>query len=281
MARDLPGAPAAELAGLGFAWRVAYSPRRRRVSVRIQDGQALVCAPSGASEERVLRALLEHQDWVRRHLEEDRRLGEAHGLVEPAWRDGGCFMWRGAPLAIELGAGRAEFVRGAGRTSRLRLASPLAADASAVRAAARAWCIGEAGRVIAERFAVMQERSPVPHAGMKVIGLKTVWGRCWRDGRLEFSWRLALFEDDVIDYVVATSSITSSPTSSRTCSASTTARPSSRPCGRCFPKPRASSGSCGSRPPATSRPERARIANSQVRNPLGKDSGFARRYHYM
>lgn len=46
------------------------------------------------------------------------------------------------------------------------------------------------------------ERMAVTPAGVKINGAKTRWGSCNNLGGINFSWRLIMAEDDVIDYVV-------------------------------------------------------------------------------
>jgi predicted metal-dependent hydrolase len=59
-----------------------------------------------------------------------------------------------------------------------------------------------AKRDLAERIAGFAERMSVVPAAIKINGAKTRWGSCSAKKNLNFSWRLMMAGDDVIDYVV-------------------------------------------------------------------------------
>ncbi|MCL2385939.1 MAG: M48 family metallopeptidase [Defluviitaleaceae bacterium] len=56
--------------------------------------------------------------------------------------------------------------------------------------------------VIAERVAYFSEKMGVSPASVKITSAKTRWGSCISKKRINFSWRLIMAHDDVIDYVV-------------------------------------------------------------------------------
>jgi predicted metal-dependent hydrolase len=55
---------------------------------------------------------------------------------------------------------------------------------------------------ISERAGRFSEQMNVSPSAVKINGAKTRWGSCSASKSLNFSWRLLLADDDVIDYVV-------------------------------------------------------------------------------
>jgi len=57
--------------------------------------------------------------------------------------------------------------------------------------------------VLSERAGHFASLMGVIPAGIKITGAKTRWGSCSGKNSINFSWRLVMADDDVIDYVVA------------------------------------------------------------------------------
>jgi len=68
--------------------------------------------------------------------------------------------------------------------------------------AERAECIARAEEVLPERVRFYSERMKLVPAGITVTGAKTRFGSCSGKNRICFSWRLMLYPDAAIDYVV-------------------------------------------------------------------------------
>jgi len=63
-------------------------------------------------------------------------------------------------------------------------------------------CRARASEILPERIANYANLMGLAPAQVKISGAKTRWGSCSSKGNLNFSWRLMLADDDVIDYVV-------------------------------------------------------------------------------
>jgi len=75
-------------------------------------------------------------------------------------------------------------------------------DRLALSPAIEAQCRARAHEILPERvahFAALMGLSPTQ---VKISGAQSRWGSCSSKGSLNFSWRLMLADEDVIDYVV-------------------------------------------------------------------------------
>lgn len=64
------------------------------------------------------------------------------------------------------------------------------------------WYMLEASRVIAARVNHWMQRTGIYASSMGVTGARRRWGSCSASGALNFTWRLVMAPEDVIDYVV-------------------------------------------------------------------------------
>ncbi len=60
-----------------------------------------------------------------------------------------------------------------------------------------------AEKLIVERVDAIIASTGRRHSGIRITGAKSRWGSCARNGRLTFSWRLAMAPLEVVNYVVA------------------------------------------------------------------------------
>jgi predicted metal-dependent hydrolase len=59
-----------------------------------------------------------------------------------------------------------------------------------------------ASRIIKQKVGEYAKRMNVTPAGIRITNAKTRWGSCSGKNSVNFSWRLIMADDDVIDYVV-------------------------------------------------------------------------------
>jgi len=59
-----------------------------------------------------------------------------------------------------------------------------------------------AKRKIKERCRIFSEITDLWPKAVRISNAKMRWGSCSTSGRVSFSWRLAMFPDEIIDYVV-------------------------------------------------------------------------------
>ena len=63
-------------------------------------------------------------------------------------------------------------------------------------------CRAQAKEILPSKVAHYESLMDVASAQVKISGAKTRWGSCSSKGNLNFSWRLMLADDNLIDYVV-------------------------------------------------------------------------------
>ena len=177
--------------GIDAPVSLTVSPRARRLSLRLDSasGEVRVVAPHAVPVAEVTRFVARHADWVHRRLA---ALPPYNPFV-----DGGLVPYLGAEHAIRHDPSRrrpVERVDGAfligGQPAHLarRLTDHLKAEARR-EISARAH----------DKATAIRRRV----AGITVRDTRSRWGSCSGTGRLNFSWRLILAPEPVLDYVVA------------------------------------------------------------------------------
>ncbi len=189
----MPPSPARPLLvdGIDAPLALRVSPRATRLSLRIDSGsgEVRVVVPRSAQEAEVARFVARNAEWVRRRLAAlPPHRPFAHGAVVPylgvehrVVHDPACRRPVDRAHGTFLVGGRADHLA-------RRLTDYLKAAARreiTVRAHAKA--------------AAIRRRV----AGITVRDTRSRWGSCSAAGRLNFSWRLILAPDLVLDYVVA------------------------------------------------------------------------------
>lgn len=165
------------------------STRARRLSLRVSrlDGRVTLTLPRGASEREALAFARDRADWVRGVL--------ARAAPVVAVAPGAALPVAGRVLTLAAAPVRAA------RIEADCLLVPTAPDragpaaAAFLRHAARAALAAAADR----HAAALGLR----HAGLTLRDTRSRWGSCTHDGRLMFSWRLAMAPPEVLDYVAA------------------------------------------------------------------------------
>jgi len=149
----------------------------------------VLTVPRGVRRRDIDAFLAKQSGWIARQMA---RLPERVRL-EP----GISFPYRGEELRIAHNPAHAR--RPALYDGEIRLGGP----AEQVEARLVRWLKGEARRRLEERAAAHADALDVAVAGVSVRDTKSRWGSCSNQGRLNFSWRLILAPDAVLDYVVA------------------------------------------------------------------------------
>jgi hypothetical protein len=182
MAR-VPGLPGVEVA-------LRRSAQARRFSLRVsaRTGGVTLTLPARARESEALAFLTAQEDWLRGALAQVAPPASALGF-------GAVLPVEGCPHLLTPGQGRAIRAEGG------QLLVPGGAAALGPRLAA--WLRALARDRLApavDRHAATLGRSV---AAISLRDTRSRWGSCTVDGRLMFSWRLAMAPPEVLDYVAA------------------------------------------------------------------------------
>lgn len=193
----LPGSPES----LSISYRLVRR-NRRTIGLKINENGLNISASSRVSISEIEQIIEKHIVWILKKIQL-RKEREKKAQVD--FREGGLLPYRGRKVRIALDpAATAPGLREEGAGDFV-LALPLPKDAteSEIKAAAGAWLIEEASRVLPERLHRMELFAPEPSTGFVLTGARSFWGKCHRSGLIRLNWRLIFFENDVIDYVAA------------------------------------------------------------------------------
>jgi predicted metal-dependent hydrolase len=184
------------LGGREVRYQIRRSARARRMSLRVVPGIGLeVVLPRGFTIREASTMVRRHQGWVLRAL--DRLTLESARRVELV--DGACLPFLGGELTLRI-------LNGAGRNSARQQGDILTvslANGTAPSVAVEGWYRAQAKKLTAERAAVHASTLGVEFGRIAIKDTRSRWGSCSSKGNLNFSWRLLLGPDAVLDYVVA------------------------------------------------------------------------------
>ena len=167
--------------------------RRKTLAVYVRADGVEVRAPLSMPVGEIETFLSQKRDWIERRLAEVAGQVERRADFEVGY--GSRLLYRGRECLVRGVAGRRVVFDGA-------FCLPVNLPTEGIKRA----CVGLyrqlARRDLADKVARYAAVMGVRPAGIKVNGAKTRWGSCSSKGNLNFSWRLMMAEDGVINYVV-------------------------------------------------------------------------------
>ncbi len=170
-------------------FRVHARARRMILRVDAQTGEAIVTLPTGMDRDTALQFAEERGHWI---IE---RLNKA--LPSTPFMDGAIIPFLGVDHVIRHHAGqRAPVSRDAGQLL-------VGGRPEHLSRRLEAWLKKEARRVIESRVIDLSARIDQRHGRITIRDTRSRWGSCSSTGSLNFSWRLVLAPEWVLDYVVA------------------------------------------------------------------------------
>lgn len=169
--------------------------KRKTISIHItKEAVVEVRAPLKCSKAQINRFVTSKQDWIQKHLSmQNNRLKHKADFK----LDYGCHVTiQGMEYEITARQGNRIGIDG----SCLYLPEGLPADE--LKAAVIKVYRLIAKKVLTEKVHIYSSKSGLKPAAVKINGAKTRWGSCSGTNSINFSWRLMMADDDVIDYVV-------------------------------------------------------------------------------
>ncbi len=165
------------------------SARARRISLRVSrtDGAVTLSHPSWTNTEEALAFARSKSDWIRRTL-------QSAPAPEPP-RFGATIPIAGRPRRIVPATGRATVLA----EDSIALPGPEAALPRRLTAFLRLRA-RDALAEACDRHAAAAGRT---YSALVLRDTRSRWGSCSAEGRLMFSWRLAMAPPEVLDYVAA------------------------------------------------------------------------------
>jgi len=168
--------------------------KRKTISISIRDGLITVRAPLFCAQSEIERFVLLKREWIEQKLSISRQqMAEKQAF---ALNYGDMILFRGNLCPIDSKEG----VRAGFDGECFFLPPNLCAKQI------KSSCIKVYHKLakahLSERVSVFGEQMNIFPASVKVNSAKARWGSCSSRGNINFSWRLIMASDDVIDYVV-------------------------------------------------------------------------------
>ena len=168
--------------------------KRKTLGIYIKDGNVEVRAPLRCPKSEIVRFVGSHESWINDKLNKSKILAEKKKAFTLKYGDEILFRGKTYPIIARENI-RADFD---GECFYL----PSNLDSALIKDI----CIKIYRRIakeyFTERVAVYAEKMGVMPASVKINCAKTRWGSCSIKKNINFSWRLIMADDDVIDYVI-------------------------------------------------------------------------------
>ncbi|MCL2399945.1 MAG: M48 family metallopeptidase [Defluviitaleaceae bacterium] len=168
--------------------------KRKTVGIYIRDGKVEVRAPLKYPKSEIDQFVASKEKWIVNNLAKSQKQAKQKAAFALNYGDTISFRGTAYPLVTKVGK-RAGFD---GECFYLppKLESDLIRDV----------CVKIyrhlAKKHLTDRVAIYAEKMGVTPADVKINSAKTRWGSCSSQKNINFSWRLIMADDDVIDYAV-------------------------------------------------------------------------------
>jgi hypothetical protein len=168
--------------------------RRKTIAIYIRDGSVEVRAPMRTSVREIERFLSEKREWIDTHLAQSKSQSERKESFRLNYGD--MVLYCGKQYAITPGIG------GKIGISNDRFYIPAALPQEEIKSA----CVA-IYKILAKSDFTLKvydyaAKMGVTPSSVKVNNATSRWGSCSAKRSLNFSWRLIMADDEVIDYVV-------------------------------------------------------------------------------
>ena len=167
--------------------------KRKTIALYIRDGGVEVRAPLKMPRSAIDKFVASKEKWITDKLLQSNEQAERREQFSLDYGDCVNYCGRQYPIAARansrIGFDNAAFYM------------PPSLSPEQIKSACIQIYRGLAKRHLSERVAVYAEQMGVMPAAIKINGAKTRWGSCSAKKSLNFSWRLIMADEQVIDYV--------------------------------------------------------------------------------
>ena len=168
--------------------------RRRTIALIIEaDGSLTVRAPLRAARAQIDALVAEKAAWIA----EKQTLAQKSYTPPKAYRSGERFLFLGQEYPLEIVDKQSTAL--ALQEGVFRLARRAVPQAGQVF---ERWYRGQARKLLEQRVAGYARQHGLHYTALRISGARQRWGSCSSKGSLNFSWRLALLPQELIDYVI-------------------------------------------------------------------------------
>lgn len=168
--------------------------KRKTMSLEItRDARLIVHAPVKLSLEQIYYFIRQKRDWIRNKQEHFRKNGG--GFQRKDFRQGEDFLYLGESFPLVEVKGKSK-LKLSGRQFEIGI------DRKNRRREFEKWFRKQAAEVIKEILARHIISKNLKVSSVKINNARRRWGSCSSKGNINFSWRLVMAPQDVIEYVV-------------------------------------------------------------------------------
>jgi predicted metal-dependent hydrolase len=167
--------------------------RRKTIGLYVKNGAVEVRAPLRAGKADIDKLVRSKAAWIEKHLSQAAEQAERRENFTLSYGD--MAVYRGKPYRIVGVPGRTVFFDDC-------FCVPLNLSPEQIKSVCVQIYRMLAKRIFAEKAADLAKLMSVAPTAVKVNGAATRWGSCSAKKSLNFSWRLVMADDDVIDYVI-------------------------------------------------------------------------------
>ncbi len=172
---------------------IITSPRRKRPAISVKEGKTVLHLPEGFPRELAQRLIEENRPAIENLRRREARMPEA---VKPDFRMGAKMPMLGEFYPVmQKGAGMPEFREGAFMVT--------AGEGIRLRNQILYIYRNMAAEIISRKLFALSNRHRISYRSMNINSADTRWGSCSGEGVLNFSWKLILTPEPMVDYVVA------------------------------------------------------------------------------
>ena len=176
---------------------VKRSARRRSIAIRLKnDGSAELLAPAAASDQQLAQALEKLRPWLIRQRQKLAALPEEAAVYNIEFAVGKKFFFLGRlyELSLQPGGNIISF-----RDEKLFTPSE---DPAVIQTMLEAFYRRHARRIISSKLEKYTSFFGIDIKSISINGARRRFGSCSSNGELNFSWRLALYPEELIELVV-------------------------------------------------------------------------------
>lgn len=169
--------------------------RRKTIALIVDSkGNLIVRAPLQTSDARIRELVGQKSGWIEKKKQQV--LARRPSGEQDRFREGRVFFFLGRQFPLALVERRRPLLS---LKDRFELARPALPQAERVF---EDWYRVQARRVLLERSKHLAERYGFQFRRLSITGARTRWGSCGARGSLNFTWRLVMAPEGVIDYVI-------------------------------------------------------------------------------
>ena len=176
--------------------------KRKTIAIHItKSAEVEVRAPMKMPKKDINKFVQSKEGWIETHLTKRERLNDEKSVFELNYGDMVTLCGKQYPIAVKNG-NRAGFDPGSSPGQAPSFYIPPGLTPEAIKGTVIKIYKSMAKRIINEKVAEYAKLMNAAPTAIRITSAKTRWGSCSGKNSVNFSWRLIMADDDVIDYVV-------------------------------------------------------------------------------